>query len=187
MIIGVTGTNGAGKGTVVDYLVEHKGFTHFSVRDLIIEEVIARGLELNRTNIGATGTDLRRENEPFYFTKTFVERAKAQGLENVVIESIRAVAEEKYLKEHGGFVVAVDAPRELRYERIVGRGSVTDQVSFEEFCHQEDREFTPKDPNDPSQMNFKAVMEGADYTLINDQSHMAFREKIEEMLTSLTS
>ncbi len=187
MIIGVTGTNGAGKGTVVDFLVDHKGFTHFSVRDLIIEEVLKRGLELNRVNIGATGTEMRRENEPFYFVKTFLARAKEQGLDNVVIESIRAVAEEKYLKEHGGFVVAVDAPRELRYERIVGRGSVTDQVSFEEFCIQEDREFTPIDPSDPNQMNFKAVMEGADVTLINDGTYLEFREKMEEMLTRLNS
>jgi dephospho-CoA kinase len=185
MIIGVTGTNGAGKGTVVDYLVEHKGFTHFSVRDLIVEEVIARGLELNRTNIGATGTELRRENEPYYFTKIFVERSKQQGLENIVIESIRAVAEEKYLREHGGFVIAVDAPRELRYERIVGRGSVTDRVTFEEFCAQEDKEHTPDDPNDPAQMNFKAVMEGADYTLVNDGTHMEFREKMEDALAKL--
>jgi dephospho-CoA kinase len=186
MIIGVTGTNGAGKGTVVDYLVEHKGFTHFSVRDLIVEEVVRRGLELNRTNIGATGTALRRENEPHYFVKTFLARAKEQGLENVVIESIRAVAEEKYLKEHGGFVVAVDAPRELRYERIVGRASVTDKVTFEEFCAQENKEYIAEDSNDPTQMNFKAVMEGADYTIINDGSHMEFRERMEEMLAKLT-
>jgi len=187
MILGVTGTNGAGKGTVVDYLVEHKGFTHFSVRDLIVEEVIERGLELNRTNIGATGTNLRRENEPHYFVKTFLARAKEQGIENMVIESIRAVAEEQYLKEHGGFVVAVDAPRELRYERIVGRGSVTDKVTFEEFCAQEDKEYTAEDPNDPTQMNFKAVMDGADYTISNDGSHMEFREKMEEMLGALTA
>lgn len=187
MIIGVTGTNGSGKGTVVDYLVEHKGFTHFSVRDLIVEEVLKRGLELNRINIGDTGTNLRRENAPSYFVETFLNRAKEQGIDNVVIESIRAVAEEKYLKEHGGFVVAVDAPRELRYERIVGRGSVTDKVSFEDFCLQEEREYTPADPNDPNQMNFKEVMDNADYTLMNDGTYMEFREKMEEMLTRLES
>ena len=30
MIIGVTGTNGAGKGTVVKYLVNNKDFKHFT-------------------------------------------------------------------------------------------------------------------------------------------------------------
>src|SRR3989344_3951257 len=42
MIIGVTGTNGAGKGTVVDYLVSKKGFKHYSAREFIVEEVIKR-------------------------------------------------------------------------------------------------------------------------------------------------
>lgn len=184
MIIGVTGTNGSGKGTVVDYLVEHKGFVHYSVRDLIIEEVLNRGLELNRTNIGETGTNLRRENEPFFFVKTFLERAKEEKHENIVIESIRAVAEASFLKKHGGHIVAVDAPRELRYERVIGRGSVTDNVSFEEFCAQEDREFVAQDPNDPYQMNFKEVMKDAEYTLINDGTYMEFREKMEIMLAS---
>jgi dephospho-CoA kinase len=32
MIIGITGTDGAGKGAVVDYLVAQKGFTHYSGR-----------------------------------------------------------------------------------------------------------------------------------------------------------
>ena len=36
MIIGITGTLGAGKGTVVDFLKE-KGFRHFSVRDYLIK------------------------------------------------------------------------------------------------------------------------------------------------------
>ncbi len=30
-IIGITGTLGAGKGTVVDYLLEQAGFTNYSV------------------------------------------------------------------------------------------------------------------------------------------------------------
>ena len=41
MIIGITGTDGSGKGTVVDYLVEQKGFKHYSAR-AIFEEEIAR-------------------------------------------------------------------------------------------------------------------------------------------------
>lgn len=38
-IIGITGTLGAGKGTVVDYLVKNKGFNHFSVGDYLIDEI----------------------------------------------------------------------------------------------------------------------------------------------------
>ena len=61
MIIGITGTNGAGKGTVVDYLVEKKGFTHYSVREALVEEIKKRGLEVNRMTMNEVATDLRRK------------------------------------------------------------------------------------------------------------------------------
>ncbi|MBU0750042.1 AAA family ATPase [Patescibacteria group bacterium] len=187
MILGLTGTNGAGKGSVVDYLVSKKGFAHYSVRAAIVEEVLRRGLELNRTNIGATGTDLRHTYGAAYFSTLFMSQAKEDGVDNYVIESIRAVAEAENIKKAGGFAIAVDAPIDIRYERITGRGSDTDKVSFEEFVEQEQAEYISKDPSDPAQMNFKVVMEQADYTLINDGTLDELGVKIEEMLIKLNS
>ncbi|MDB5195023.1 MAG: hypothetical protein JWO84_207 [Parcubacteria group bacterium] len=186
MILGITGTNGAGKGAVVDYLVQKKGFTHYSVRDLIIEEVEKRGLELNRINIGETGTDMRRTNDPAYFTNTFIERAQDAGQENIIIESIRALAEAENIHRHGGFMVGVDAPPALRYERITARGTVTDKVSLEEFHEQEDREYRPKDSNDPAQMNVLGVLAASDCTLMNDGTLEELQAKIDTMLTDLS-
>lgn len=185
MILGITGTNGAGKGSVVTYLVEEKRFTHFSVREKIIEEVKRRGLELNRTNIGETGTSLRREHGANYFTDTFLATAREQGADNVVIESIRTLAEAAYLREQGGKVLAVDAPVEVRYERIINRGSVTDKVSFEDFRLQEDVEYRPKDITDSTQMNVLGVIETADHVLVNDGSLEELGGKIEAILTEL--
>ena len=51
--IGITGTLGAGKGTIVDYLIQHRGFVHFSVRAFITEEINRRGREVNRRPAGA--------------------------------------------------------------------------------------------------------------------------------------
>lgn len=185
MILGITGTNGAGKGSVVEYLVEKKNFKHYSVRDLVVEEVLRRGIELNRTNIGKTATEMRTENKPEYFVATFIDRAKDTNEANVVIESIRTVAEAEYLQKHGGFLMAVDAPVEVRFKRITERGTVTDHVSFEEFRAQEDAEYTSKDPNDPNQMNVLAVIGKADVTIINDASLEDLEVKIEEILSGL--
>ncbi len=185
MILGITGTNGAGKGAVVDYLVHQKGFTHYSVRELIIEEVEKRGLELNRINIGETGTDMRRIYEPAYFTNTFIARGKDSDVQDIVIESIRTLIEAENIRSHGGYTVGVDAPLALRYERIQSRGSVTDKVSMEDFRHQEDLEYSPKDPSDPTQMNVLGVLEAADYTLINEGTLQELSGKIESMLSEL--
>jgi len=36
LIIGITGTLGAGKGTIVEYLVKNKNFKHYSVSGYLI-------------------------------------------------------------------------------------------------------------------------------------------------------
>ena len=40
--IGITGTLGAGKGTIVDYLIKNRGFVLYSVRSFITEEINRR-------------------------------------------------------------------------------------------------------------------------------------------------
>jgi dephospho-CoA kinase len=185
MILGVTGTNGAGKGAVVDYLIQ-KGFEHYSLRDLITEEVMRRGLEVNRPNMGAVGTDLRRIHGPAYFTDTFIRHAEELGVKNIVMESIRTLSERENIRAHGGFVIGVNAPEQVRYERITARKTETDRVSFEEFRAQEDAEYYTKDPSDPAQMNVLGVLESADYTLVNDGSLEELHHKIDTMLTELT-
>ena len=51
IIIGITGTLGAGKGTIVDYLIKTKGFTHYSVRAFITKEIEKRKLPVNRDSM----------------------------------------------------------------------------------------------------------------------------------------
>ena len=165
MIIGITGTLGAGKGTVVEYLKE-KGFTHYSVRDFLTAELDKRGLEKNRDHMLLVANDLRATNGPGYIAEQLVLQAKTSGQEgsNAVIESIRSIGEAEHLKEHGALLWAVDAPVALRFERITHRASETDQVSFEKFIQDEAAEFANHDPAKP---NLKALIEKADQVFTN--------------------
>lgn len=177
MIIGITGTNGAGKGTVVDYLVKEKGFAHCSIRGFLTEEVLRRGMELNRTSMMIVGNDLRAKFGPGYLTEQLLAQAQAAG--NAIIESIRTVGEADYLKSHGARMWAVDADRTLRYERVCKRWSETDRLSYEQFVHEEDREFNNPDP---TRQSIGKVMKLADEVFTNNGTQDELYQQVEAAL-----
>lgn len=144
MILGITGSFGAGKGAVVDYLVHTKGFTHYSASGFIREEIVRQGIVVDRDAYTAIANDMRKEHGASYVIDSLYERARVQG-GDAIIESLRTVAEVRRIKELGGFVFGIDALPEIRYERAYARGSEKDKVSFEKWLAQEQAETNPED------------------------------------------
>lgn len=179
MIVGITGTLGAGKGTVVEYLISHHGFKHFSVRAFLIEEIERRGMPVDRDSMVAVANELRSHHHPGYIVEQLYERA--EDIDGpVVIESIRSPGEIDVLKEKDDFfLLAVDANQKLRYERIQRRGSRTDSVTFAKFVEDEKREM---DCEDPAAQNIRRCMDAADATIFNDSTFDALYQQIEEKL-----
>jgi dephospho-CoA kinase len=164
MIIGITGTDGAGKGTVVEYL-KTKGFIHYSARDFIVAEIQRQGLPVSRNQMRLTANQMRAAYGNDYVVKQAYEKAQREGKTMVVIESLRALAEAVYLKSQDGILLAVDADPEIRYQRVQKRRSASDQVSYEQFLAQEELE---KNDPDPNGMQKAKVMEMADYVIMNN-------------------
>ncbi|MCA9362134.1 AAA family ATPase [Candidatus Kaiserbacteria bacterium] len=178
MIIGITGSIGAGKGLAASYLVKEKGFQHFSARALITDEVERRGLPVNRDTMTNTANEMRAAGGPAYLFEKLVAAAEAAG-GDVVIESVRAIAEVEYLKAHGGVLLAIDADPEVRYERIVNRGSETDHVTLAQWQAQEAREMHS---DDPTKQNVSAVIALADHVIMNTESVESLQAKLDEFL-----
>lgn len=167
LIIGITGTLGAGKGTIVEYLVREKGFMHFSVRGFLIEEINRRGLPVDRDSMVLVANGLRANHSPSYIIDQLYEQALLTG-KNCVIESIRTPGEVQSLREKGNFLLfAVDADPMLRYDRIVVRNSETDRISFVTFMANEEREMQS---NDPAKQNIGKCIEQADCIFYNNSS-----------------
>lgn len=179
IIIGITGTLGAGKGTVVDYLVKNKNFKHFSARNLLIEEIEKRGMENNRDSMVAVANDLREKFGSGYIAEELFNRA-LNSKDNAIIESLRTVGEIETLRKKGNFtLLAVDADPRIRYERILIRGTSTDNISFERFLADEQREMTSTDPN---KQNLGECIKRADFVIDNNGSLEELNEKIEKIL-----
>jgi len=154
MIVGITGTNSAGKGNLVRALTE-RGFKHYSVRRFLEE----KGAK-NRPQLARLANRLRKKHGPSYIVETLYKRAR-RAKKDAVIESIRNPGEVAALRNLGEFyLIAVNAPVKKRFIRAKKRGSATDDVSFEEFKEQEEQEMRS---DDPTKQNISFCMSNADY------------------------
>jgi dephospho-CoA kinase len=181
VIIGIAGSFGAGKGVVVDYLVQHKGFKHYSVRNFIFDEARRRGLDITkgREVTIPLGNELRATHGPAYLVESLYQQALQDG-SDAVIESLRAVAEVRRLRELGALVIGVDADERLRFERSIGRGSETDHVTFEEWLDQQSRE---SNPDDPTKQDIFGALKEADIIVTNNGTLEELYAQIEQALT----
>lgn len=182
IIIGLTGTLGAGKGTVVEYLVQNLGYKHYSVREFLTEEIKLRGLEVNRNSMVLVANELRARFSPSYIVEQLYLKAK-ESVQNCVIESIRTPGEVDMLAKQPNFhLFAVDADPQTRYSRISIRNSETDRISYPEFIENEQREMTSTDPN---KQNISKCIELSEHTFYNNLSISELYNQINAYLTKI--
>ncbi|MFT4970193.1 MAG: dephospho-CoA kinase [Chitinophagales bacterium] len=179
MIIGITGTIGSGKDTLMELLKNEYGFKHYSVRQYLTEKLDEEGIELNRTSMTNLANALREENHPAYIIEQLFNKAKEAG-GNAVIESIRTPGEVEFLKEHADFhLFAVDADPNLRYERVQIRKSATDRVDFNTFMAEEQREMSNDEPH---MQNIAACVRLASQRFRNNATIDMFYKRVRKSL-----
>lgn len=173
-LIGLTGTNGSGKGEAAAFFKSH-GYSYFSLSDIIRHELTQEGQEVTRDNLIQKGNQLREKHG----ADTLARRVMAQVIGNSVIDSIRNLSEIEYLRTEASFILlAIDAPVEIRYERVKLRGRDESVKTLEEFIAKEEEEMTRMEKG--QQLN--ACIEAADYRLTNEGSLDDFFKKLEKFL-----
>lgn len=179
-VIAICGTNGSGKGTVAEYLLSlnlKEKFEYVSSREIIKKLAQDRGIELNNR------TDFINFTEKFYadggsLHKTFLQENLSTN-KFFIIEAIRRVREINDIREicPNSIIIGVDADSKIRYERILKRNSVTDNVSYEKFIEEEMKE---SQGTIDTVMNLPKCIEISDVKLINDGKLEDFKKQIDE-------
>lgn len=177
MRFGLIGSNGAGKSAACRYFQE-KGFQVFSLSDVVREAALAQGLSLDRDHLVAVGNELKQTHGADVLASRCLERAASHPL--VVFDSIRNVAEAKMLKAKGVILLGIDAPIEVRFNRIKSRKSETDFIDFETFKAQDERENEGKS----SGQNIFAAFQECHHVIHNVGALATLQKEIRKIILS---
>ncbi len=181
MIIGIVGTIGSGKGTVVKHLVA-RGFAHYSMSGLLKEILVERQIPATRKNLSELANELAKEYEGGILQYAH-EKAVADGVEQYILESIHREQEAEYVHRIGGVLIGVDADIHVRYERVIARQEgEKDNVSFEQFLEDARREDEGGTGSGP---HIRAVLKKADHLVTNNGTLEDLHTQIDVVLEKL--
>lgn len=144
LIIGITGEMASGKDTATQYLVEKYGAKRYRFSDALRNMLDELALPQTRANLTRLSSELRQ---------AFGENVLAEAIRNkvvqdidvplIVIDGIRRSGDVDFFREFPDFILLyIDAPLELRYERLIKRRQNADDHSktFEEFKREHELE-----------------------------------------------
>lgn len=173
-LIGLTGTNGAGKGEAAAFF-QRNGYAYFSLSDLIREALQKEERALSRDNMIQIGNEMRERFGADCLARRVMEKVRGKA----VIDSIRNPEEVAFLRQQKGFILlAIDAPVELRYERVRKRGREESASTLEEFIAKEAEEMAHHDKG----QQLEACIDLANFTIWNDSSLESLYKKLERFL-----
>jgi len=176
LIIGVTGHPASGKDAVAEYL-EEKGFAHLSGGNILREKMKEKGMSVDRTSVREFAKEMRAKVGNHYPYEELADMVSG----DTVVSGLRNLAEMEVFKRKfpdSFLCVGVDCPLEVRYERAASRGRIGDDVTFERFKEEEERERL----EDSGSHEVDKVIAEAHAVLDNSGTKEELFEKIEELL-----
>jgi dephospho-CoA kinase len=175
IIVGLIGRIASGKTIVAEHLVDQYDAVVYRFSD-VLRDVLERLHKPNtRENLQALGLALRKAFEDEGILASVLKGdILRQDKRIIVVDGIRYDDEFRIVKDVGGVVVYVTAPAELRYSRVVERGTRGEKdISFEEFKASEMNE---------TERLIDDLGGKADYVIENTGTLDELKEKVDEIL-----
>lgn len=183
ILIGLTGENCSGKGTVADYL-QKRGFYYVSLSDVIREELTKEGKSVTRDNLIKKGNELRETLGANILAKRVIEKLEKDKDRNYVIDSIRNPFEAEELKKFSGFtLIYVSAIPEIRFSRMKMRGRESDPKDYKEFVKLEQLEAKGAQIK---HQHLDATAKLANMKITNEGNLQNLFDKIDEALAAIS-
>ncbi|MEO8785175.1 MAG: AAA family ATPase [Candidatus Saccharimonadales bacterium] len=162
-VIALVGMPGAGKSYCVEHL-EAAGLPSVYFGGITLEEVKARGLDINPQNEKVVREDIRAKEGKDAYAKRIIKKIEqlvADGHSTVVADGLYSWTEYRAFKERFGdnsIIIAIAAPRVLRHQRLSNRP--IRPLTEQEVIAREYAEIENLEKGGP--------IANADFTLIND-------------------
>lgn len=179
LIIGLTGPSAGGKGTVAQTLKE-RGFTYFSLSDLLREEVKKRKWSEIREVLEDLGDELRMRFGNDILAKRIALLSEFKHADFIVVDSIRHPAELIYFRDvFEAIIIGVTTSPEKLLDRMNLRGREGDPKTEEELKKMLQRE---EGPEGSPVMQVQKCLEMADIVIQNDEGKTDLKRETEKVL-----
>lgn len=186
-IIGLTGTIASGKEVVKELIARKFDSYQVSLSGAIRGEMERRRRDFSRKTLQDMGNELRQKYGTYVLAKVsteFMPRAKPV----MVVDGIRNPGEAEWLKKtykNDFILVGVDAPQQLRFERVQKRSRPLDPKTWDEFVELDERDQGQNEP--PYGQQVRKCIEMADVVIENDGDQARLEQKIQELFSIIKS
>lgn len=176
-VIGTVGLPGSGKGEAAN-VARDLDVPVVTMGDVIRQECRDRGLD-PATHHGEVAKALREENGPAAIAERAlpVIESHRETADTVLVDGLRSGVELDAFRDRFGdefFLVSIEAPFEVRKERVAARGRDATDEDGESLEERDDRELG---------FGMGEAMDRADVTIQNTGSLDSFRAQIRTILT----
>ncbi|MFP3215024.1 MAG: AAA family ATPase [Candidatus Micrarchaeota archaeon] len=173
IVVGITGMPGSGKSLAAQYLIR-KGFEKVEMGDIIREEMKKKKMRITNKSIREFSLLLRKKfGNDVVARLTLRELRKKKG--NIVIVGLRGVGEIRYFRKRMKqfYVIALVAPKSLRYKRLRARGRDDDPKNIKEFEFREAKE---------KRYGIEGAIRNADFIISNTSSVKQLKRDLDSLL-----
>ncbi len=179
IVLGLTGSLAAGKGVVSDFFKD-KGFTYYSLSNELRELAKSFDIEITRENLQNLGNKYRDERGNSFLAELVAEKIRKNNF-NSIVDGIRNPGEVEYLRLnlYNFILISVDAPNDIRFERMIQRNRESDPKIWEDFIKVDNRDKGIGESE--SGQGVGKCMSMADFNLMNDSSLENASYRVQEL------